>query len=121
LCNPFSGRDYLFKAKTIFTASQLDRGSIHAHLVASAARNGVEPRTGNAWRTIMLARTKVAIAAAVVLASASGALAQNFNGNGIPNDVDSNYRSQGYNTDAYWPQADDTVVTHGSRHHRHQR
>jgi hypothetical protein len=69
----------------------------------------------------MLSRTKVAVAAAVVLASASGALAQNFNGNGIPNDVYSVDRSQGYNTDAFGLQADDTAATHGSRNRRYQR
>jgi hypothetical protein len=78
----------------------------------------------------MLTRTKVAVAAAVVLASASGALAQNFNGDGVPNNVYSGYSGQGYNyygpgynADVFGPQADDAglATRHTRHHHHHQR
>jgi hypothetical protein len=49
----------------------------------------------------MLTRTKVAISAAFVLASASGALAQNLMGDGIPNEVYSGYGNYGPAHNAY--------------------
>jgi hypothetical protein len=72
----------------------------------------------------MLTRTKIAVATAFVLASASGVLAQNLNGSGIPSDVYSGYYSQADN--AFSPQAEEADPlaprdARGTHHHRHRR